>query len=197
MASILKVDKIRGTGLDSDSLSIDGSGNLTTTKTLSAPGHVLQVQYTQYTSTTTVSTSANTNHTVDVLSLNITPKSTSSIIRLDAHIFHEWGNINSAHDSMWFFYRDSTKLAHAQVGNRKAGITGTLNSFYSSEAGSTPEAAHYSYFDSPNTTSQITYKVGVINQYTTTLYINRTVTDNDAVDYERGLSFISATEIAQ
>ena len=33
MASILKVDKIRGTGLDSDSISIDVSGNITTTKT--------------------------------------------------------------------------------------------------------------------------------------------------------------------
>ena len=27
MASILKVDKIRGTGLDSDTMSFDGSGN--------------------------------------------------------------------------------------------------------------------------------------------------------------------------
>jgi len=96
---------------------------------------------------------------------------------------------------MWFFYRDSTKLAHAQVGSRRSGITTSLISFTTPEAGSTGEAANYSYFDSPNTTSQITYKVGVINQQNTSLYINRTAADLDGVDYERGLSFISATEI--
>ena len=180
MTSILKVDTLQ-----------DASG----TGTPYITGAVLQMPFTQYTSTTTVSTSANTNHTVDVLSLNITPKSTSSIIRLDAHIFHEWGHVNSQHDSMWFFYRDSTKLAHTQVGSRRAGITTSLISYISAEAGSTPEATNYSYFDSPNTTSQITYKVGVINQQTATLYINRTVIDNDGVDFERGISFISATEI--
>ena len=35
MASILKVDKIRGTGQDSDSFSLDGSGNITINKTIS------------------------------------------------------------------------------------------------------------------------------------------------------------------
>ena len=158
-------------------------------------GSVLQTKKTQYIDTTSVSISANTNQTVDVLSLNITPKSTSSIIRLDAHIFHEWGEVNNPHDAMWFFYRDSTKLAHAQVGNRKSGITTSLLSFYNAESGSTPEASNYSYFDSPNTTSQITYKVGVITQRTDTLYINRTVADSNVVDSERGLSFISAQEI--
>src|SRR6056300_952403 len=38
MASILKVDKIRGTGLDSDSISIDGSGNTTVSGTLAVTG---------------------------------------------------------------------------------------------------------------------------------------------------------------
>ena len=44
MASILKVDKIRGTGLDSDTISLDGSGNITIPKnvtfsgTFTAPG---------------------------------------------------------------------------------------------------------------------------------------------------------------
>jgi hypothetical protein len=186
MTSILKVDNIQKAN---GSVPTAGDLGINTT------GSVLQMPFTQYTSTTTVSTSANTDATVDVLSVNITPKSTSSIIRLDAHIFHEWGSPNSPWDAMWFFYRDSTKLAHAQAGSRKVGITTSLISYTSPDASSTPEAANYSYFDSPNTTSQITYKVGVINQQTTNLYINRTVGDLDSVDYERGLSFISATEI--
>ena len=178
-----------------DSIQPKTTGSQLTIAPAIQTGAVLQMPFTQYTSTTTVSTSANTNHTVDVLSVNITPKSTSSIIRLDAHIFHEWGHISSPWDSMWFFYRDSTKLAHTQVGSRRSGITTSLISFTTPEAGSTGEAANYSYFDSPNTTSQITYKVGVINQQNTSLYINRTAADLDGVDYERGLSFISATEI--
>jgi hypothetical protein len=63
------------------------------------------------------------------------------------------------------------------------------------ENSSTPEAAYYSYFDSPNTTNQITYKVGHLNYGTYTLNINRTGTDADTAQHERGLSFISATEI--
>ena len=180
MTSILKVDTIQGAN-GSDIPYIKG--------------HVLQMPFTQYTSTTSVSCTANTDTTVDVLTLTITPKSTSSIIRLDTHIFHEWSNAESPHDCAWFFYRDSIKLAHAQVGNRRSGISTSVISYRLSDADSTPEKASYSYFDAPNTTSQITYKVGIITQYTSTLYINRTVADTNAVDFERGLSFISATEI--
>ena len=84
MASILKVDKIRGTGLDSDSISIDGSGNLTTTKTLSAPGHVIQVV--QNTSTSYVATTSDSF--VDVgFAITITPKLATSKILLQLHVF--------------------------------------------------------------------------------------------------------------
>ena len=40
MASILKVDKIRGTGLDSDTMSFDGSGNITIPKNVTFSGTV-------------------------------------------------------------------------------------------------------------------------------------------------------------
>ena len=38
MASILKVDKIRGTGLDSDTITLDGSGNITIPKNVTFTG---------------------------------------------------------------------------------------------------------------------------------------------------------------
>tara|TARA_Y100000114_G_scaffold143782_1_gene151679 strand:- start:264 stop:827 length:564 start_codon:yes stop_codon:yes gene_type:complete len=38
MASILKVDKIRGTGLDSDTITLDGSGNITIPKNVTFSG---------------------------------------------------------------------------------------------------------------------------------------------------------------
>ena len=158
-------------------------------------GSVIQTKKTQYTSTTNVTTVANTNKTVDVLAVNITPRSTSSIIRLDANIFHEWLNPDAMYYCMWFFYKDSTKLGAPQAGSRLSGITSSSISYYASDADSTPEVASYSYFDSPTTTSQITYKVGVICHYQTTVHINRTVGDTDATTYNRGISFISAQEI--
>jgi hypothetical protein len=158
-------------------------------------GAVLQVQYTQYTSTTSVSLTADTNAEISVLTVNITPKSTSSIIKLDTHVFHEWSHQDVYGNHVWFFYRDTTKLAIAQAGSRLCGISASTLS-YDYDIGSTPEIIYYSYFDAPNTTSQITYKVGVLPRYSRTLYVNRTVTDNDNNGHDRGLSFISATEIA-
>ena len=179
MTSILKVDNIQ-----------DSSG----TGTPYITGAVLQMPFTQYTSTTTQAISANTNTVVPELTVNITPKSTSSIIKLDAHIFFEWQNSAASFNSVWFFYRDTTKLAIAQSGNRLCGISATSIS-ENSDGASTPETAKYSYFDTPNTTSQITYKVGVITHYTTNFGINRCYADTDSTEYERGISFISATEI--
>ena len=161
-----------------------------------APGHVMQVQYLQYTGTTSVSLS-NTSIAIDVLAVNITPTSTNSIIRLDTHIFHEQSIAAGAADTVWFFYRDTTKLAIAEAGGRQCGISMATLSYYVSDAASTPDIANYSYFDAPNTTSQITYKVGVLTYNNTTIYINRSVTDTANNGYERGLSYISATEIAQ
>ena len=74
------------------------------------------------------------------------------------------------------------------------GISAT-NISENADGASTAETAMYSYFDTPNTTSPITYKVGVITHYTTNFGINRCYADTDNTEYERGLSFISATEI--
>ena len=157
-------------------------------------GAVLQMPFTQYTGTTSVAVN-NTSVAIDVLAVNITPKSTSSIIRLDTHIFHEHSLSAGTTDSVWFFYRDTTKLGHAQAGSRQSGISMGTISYDEANANSTPEIASYSYFDAPNTTSQITYKVGFMTYHNATIYINRTVSDADNNGNERGISFISATEI--
>lgn len=176
-------------------LFVDEIQPKTTGGVINAKNMVIQMPFTQYTGTTQVSITGGANTSIDVLSVNITPKSTSSIIRLDTHIFHEWSNQHAAYNGVWFFYRDSTKLAHAEAGNRGSGISMSTVSYGTVENSSTPEAAYYSYFDSPNTTNQITYKVGHLNYGTYTLNINRTGTDADTAQHERGLSFISATEI--
>jgi len=166
--------------------------------TFSSPGHVIQVQYTQYTGTFTQSYTADTDAVIGAvaLSVNITPKSTSSIIKLDTHIFHEFSAVSHVGDHVWFFYRDSTALKPPAAGSRPCGISISRLS-NSSDAGSTPETVYYTYFDTPSTTSQITYKIGLLPRHSGTLYVNRTVNDNDNNLHERGISFTSATEIAQ
>jgi len=159
-------------------------------------GAVLQVQYLQIDTTVgAISLSANTDTVVTQLSVNITPRSTSSIIRLDTHIFHEWASAVAPTESAWFFYRDTTKLAASYASNRQTGISMSRISYHDADAGSTPEIVTYSYFDQPSTTSQITYKVGVSNYYATYFSLNRTINDTDNAQNERGISFISATEI--
>lgn len=162
-------------------------------------GSVLQVQRTQYTSTTSTSCADTANVSLDHLAVNITPISTNSIIRIEAQVVGEWNDMGAAYNSTWFFYRDSTKLSHSTAGSRNVGIfMGTPITIFSQDQNSTPEGVFYSYFDAPSTTSQITYKVGLNNSNNGTYiwYTNRTVSDTDTKYFERGISMICVTEIA-
>jgi len=162
-------------------------------------GTVLQVQRTQIDATSVISCASGTGTEFSVLSVNITPVSTSSIIKIEAMINGEWADEAATWDSAWFFYRDSTKLSAPAAGNRNVGIRmGSSLSYTSTDNSSTPELAIYNYFDTPSTTSQVTYKVGVQNNRGTAInyYLNRCVSDTDAVDMERGISMICVTEIA-
>ena len=162
-------------------------------------GSIIQVKYLQYTGTTSTAVANASNQTLDHLNVSITPIATNSIIRLDAMVNGEWSSQLSSYNSTWFFYRGATKLSHAAAGNRQVGILmGTALTYESSDSSSTPEQANYSYFDTPSTTSQVTYTVAVSQKIgsTSTWYTNRTVSDTDTYDFERGISFISATEIA-
>ena len=85
-------------------------------------GSVLQVQSLQYTSTTQTTCATQSNQSLDHLSVNITPTSTSSIIRIDAMVNGEWAADSPKYNSVWFFYRDSTKLSAPAASGRAVGI---------------------------------------------------------------------------
>lgn len=160
-------------------------------------GKILNVEYTQFTGTNSFSSTAGVDTAVTDLTVNIAPVSTSSIIKIDAMVNGEWSNQAGATDGVWFFYRDTTKLSHSVASNRNVGIKmGSFISYNVQDNDSTPEGAYYSYFDAPNSTSQITYKVGFNSSSGFTYYLNRTESDTDLINYERGISFISVTEIA-
>ena len=184
MTSVLKVDNIQ-----------NSSGGFV----IPPAGGIIQTQYTQIDATSVISCASQTGTEISVLAVNITPVSTNSIIKIEAMVNGEWADSSSGWDSTWFFYRDSTKLSASAAGNRNVGIfMGTSLTYVNSDASSTPEHAVYSYFDTPGTTSQVTYKVGVQNGRPTAVnwYLNRCVTDSDVADQERGISSICVTEIA-
>ena len=140
---------------------------------------------------------SNAADTSSHLSLSITPTSASSKILLSASIFFEV-NQTSAHSTLWSFYRDSTKLTAAAAGSRRVGIAQTAMGYYGADADSTADVVNYMYYDSPNTTSAITYACSF--QHSTSgavLHLNKTVGDGNSVGYERGMSIFMAQEIAQ
>ena len=185
MTSVLKVDSIQTTS---------GSGFV-----IPPAGGIIQIQYLQIDDAThTISTTADTSVKVDELVVTITPTSTSSVIKLDAHVFGEFANASDQANHMFFFYRNDTKLGFRQtcLTNNNCGISMATRTYQTTDTDSTPEIAMYSFFDTPSTTSAITYKVGIQTSNGGNYFLNRVVNTIDHDNYERGCSFISATEIA-
>ena len=145
--------------------------------------------------------SANTYYDTP-FAVTITPSSSSSKILLMGHIFGEFSN-----DDLYFMWRieraisggSTTNIQAPTAGNRALGISVPPAGFYNSESSSTPTAMVWSgLLDNPSTTFAITYtfQVNATQNSNSTFYYNRTVNSGDAVDYERGLSWITATEVA-
>ena len=158
-------------------------------------GSTIQTQYTQFiVPSSAIALSANTDTALSDLTVSITPTSTSSKILLQTHVF--WEGHMYDHGFIWMFFRDSTVLKAPVGGSRRSGISIGTTNYYDNDVSSTPSTAVYQYFDAPATTSAITYKVGVNVLNAGNIFINRTFSANDGTDYERGISYISATEIA-
>lgn len=162
-------------------------------------GGIIQHQYTMFTGTNSITCTTNTDTVLTDLTVNITPQSTSSVIKLEGQIFGEWSVVQSTWDGVSFFFRNSTKLGHSGGGNRTAGVGMFSTSYTNVDNGSTPEGSVFMYYDTPATTSTITYKIGILTSVAgnPTYHLNRTVVDTDtATTFERFISLISATEIA-
>lgn len=166
-------------------------------------GSIIQTQYTQFTGTNTYSATLDVEEILTDLTVNITPNFTNSIIHLQAQVFCEFGTGSGTtgstnnYNHTFYFLRDSTKLAHPAAGSRNVGIGLATRTYEAADTGSTPDFTRFDYFDSPSSTSQITYKVALLTtNVTTSFQLNRTGTDTDNKAYERGVSFIIAQEIA-
>lgn len=199
MTSVLLVDTIKNTEA-SGNIQIPTGYKLVAVDSgaIVAPGGIVQIKYAQKIDTGSVGLSAGTNAALHTdLEVTITPTSNNSTIKLEAQIFGEHGDAGNVYNSSVFFYRDTTKLGAAAAGSRLVGVGILPRTYTTDNADTTPEFAMYSFYDSPSTTSAITYKIGIVVRTAETFYINRTVNDGDLNYAERGVSHITATEIAQ
>ena len=118
----------------------------------------------------------------------ITPKSASSCIYIDAMI-SAGGTVNN------FFglgiRRGSTDIALGVAGNNRTQATAGANTRGLDDIQTVP----IKFFDNPNTTSELTYKITFNARSGYTTYINRTSSDSDSQEHVRPISTITLMEI--
>jgi len=174
-------------------------GNVTITNQTPVEGSIVKMLYTQFDGTNTVVCGYNTDVAMTDLTVSITPSSATSKFKLEAQVYGEWSSYDITWDHTLFFFRDTTKLAAPIAGNRNSGVGHMFVSYNAINNDSTPEgSAVFQYFDAPNTTSSIIYKVGVRvgrGSGGGTYYLNRTVADTNGTNFERFVSSICVTEI--
>jgi len=157
-------------------------------------GSVLQVQSTPFTGTF----STNSGSWVDVTGFNvsITPSATSSKILIFVNV-----NANSNDFFGLDLQRDGTSINigdSSNLGNRQYASWGSLQMYGWSAEANPPFSIHI--YDSPSTTSQVTYQLRTVGRYGTTsgtVYINRPNSwNNDSISGRVTASSITAMEIA-
>lgn len=73
----------------------------------------------------------------------------------------------------------------------------TLRTMRESDTNHTKTAPHFTYLDSPGTTSAVTYQLQWSGESTPTIYVNRSQTDADGQSYgARSISTVTLWEIA-
>ena len=189
----MPLSKIQSAGIESVS-GVAGGGNI-----LQVVTHT-ETDFTTFTNPGTARTdhlliASNAADSTSHVSASITPSSTSSKILIQVCVFYEGSTAEQEY--LWDIHRDSTKLGSPKVGSRGGGIASAAINHVASNQSSTPETRFYQFVDSPNSTSAITYAAAYNTSSTSgSLHLNRTVSDSNDANHERGVSSIILMEIA-
>lgn len=175
--STLKVNEIQNT-----------SGGSTITNV----GKVLQiVSATKTDSASGLSTSTPTD--ITGLSVNITPSSASNKVWI---VFHVSVAVDANYGGQGILLiRNSTQICLADAEGSRS--RNTIKAVGGGGSYHYQQALGQNFLDSPNTTSQVTYKLQHVDPSTNnTIYINRNQNNGDNAGYSRSTSTITALEIA-
>jgi len=164
------------------------------------PGQIIQVVNTYYRTPTSLSIPASYNTYTDVpgISATITPRSSSSKIYMTVRWFGEWNGAGLTWEAMFNIKRNGTVVGLPDPnGTNTLGIHMAALSYYAGgDADSTPETCFFDYYDSPATTSALTYQLAIASFTAGTMFINRCVNASAGNSYERGTSSITLFEIS-
>ena len=156
-------------------------------------GKFLQIQHAEITTRPSLS-ATNTYTDITGLSFTITPSSTSNKILLTLSIGKcSNDSVSAAFRLVRTISATSTNLGADGDSNRQGALVSHFS--YSTSDNNHDNGLHATYLDSPNTTSEITYKVQWISQGTA--YLNRSTpdTDNEQVHQVRTRSRVYGFEI--
>ena len=191
--SNLLVQNIKHTN-GTNSLTIDSSGNLSASANVHYSGGVIQLVSTTTSDTPTLASVNFLEFTA--LSTSITPKFSSSKIFVSINICV--GNANDDNYNQFRLLRDSTA-----IGLGLSGQGGSAQATFSNNGPYTHaiyeiHSSSYSILDSPNTTSQVTYKLfaRAMSTTTRTMLFNRPSNVGDT-NRSTTTSTMTLMEIAQ
>lgn len=136
----------------------------------------------------------NTNSTsytdITGLSVSITPTRSDSKILIFANL-HGVGD--SSTQAYFRFMRDSTAICVGDAAGSR--VQATLGSMYTDQSNDTNSCSQQ-FLDSPSTTSSVTYKIQCRTQGSGSIYINRSVTDQNAATSGRFTSSLTVMEVS-
>lgn len=176
-------------------LTLSGDGDITGLAVGALPPNVIGggavLQVVQATKTDSFTTTSTSFITPTGLSLSITPSSSSNKILIFANIgFEVSGDAGHGYGSI---RRDSTDIFIGDAAGSRPRTTFAQNN----SGGNGTVAFNMAYLDSPSTTSPISYSINVRSSNGTTVFVNRSVRDNDGTAFDgRTVSSIIAMEIA-
>ena len=175
------------TGNAAIELTVPGTGSSTLATTATA-GKILQVV--QTVKTDTFSYTGTTNNTdITGMSVNITPSSSSNKVLIFAMLHVSQQNIPSI-----YLVRDSTLIGIGDASGSRPRATARLRS---SGDTNTAGIGTIVFLDSPNTTSQVTYKLQAsLENAAHNLYVNRSEADANSLVGTRTISTITVQEVA-
>ena len=138
--------------------------------------------------------SADTVTNITNLNATITPTAGTKIL-----VTVRWNGEESntvTQNTVFGIRRDSTIVGNPDAASSRAiGMAIIAQGYWNSNVADTPDSCFYQYLDSPATGSAITYHATIRHTVAQTIYNNRTVTDSDAVAYERLTSTITLQEV--
>lgn len=165
---------------------------------LGLTGAVVSVNRSFYNTRTSFTGTANGFTTVPNISVAVTPNSVSSKFIIFARVFGEAGD-GDGHAWSMVIFRNGTAIntGTGQVAGGNVMVTAGSD-YYNADINSTPQVWSGTTLDEPNTTSQVTYTIGMANQGgTATFYLNGTVNSDTAYSsYERGSTELIVIEVS-